>query len=116
MSENQTHAIHLESAEKFWEMIAEWVVLVDFHAERCGPCKMVWPVLEEIAEEYAWRAKVVKVDVDSLGEISEQFWVRSIPTVIVFKNWEATWDPMVGAYPKEQYGDVLNSLLEDTSE
>jgi thioredoxin 1 len=74
-------------------------VLVDFWAEWCGPCRMVAPVVEAIATEYNGRLKVVKVDVDANQEVSMRFDVRSIPTLILFKNGQVA-ERLVGAYPK----------------
>lgn len=74
-------------------------VLVDFWAEWCGPCRMVGPIVEEIAKEYDGKAVVGKVDVDSNPNISMQFGVRNIPTILFFKNG-AVVDKQVGAVPK----------------
>ncbi len=74
-------------------------VLVDFWAEWCGPCRMVGPIVEEIAKEYDGKAIVGKVDVDSNPNISMQFGVRNIPTILFFKNG-AVVDKQVGAVPK----------------
>ena len=74
-------------------------VLVDFWAEWCGPCKAVAPSLEELASEYSGRLKVVKLDVDENQDLSMQYDVRSIPTLMLFKDGEAV-ERLVGAYPK----------------
>ena len=76
-------------------------VLVDFWAEWCAPCKMIAPFLEQIAEEYAGKVKVVKLDVDSSNQTAMQFDVRSIPTLLLFKNGQ-TVERLVGAMPKER--------------
>ena len=80
---------------------ADLPVLVDFWAEWCGPCKMIAPILSEIADEYAGKLKVCKVDVDANTEIPPKFGIRGIPTLILFKdgNAEAT---KVGALSKSQ--------------
>ncbi len=85
-------------------------VLVDFWAEWCGPCKMIAPVLDEIADEYADRLKVAKVDVDANPDIPPKFGIRGIPTLIVFKggNAEAT---KVGALSKQQLTEFIQELL-----
>lgn len=82
-------------------------VLVDFWAAWCGPCRMVGPVVEEIAGEYADKAVVGKVDVDANQELSVKYGIRSIPALLVFKNGEVI-DQVVGAVPK----GVLTSKLD----
>lgn len=74
-------------------------VLVDFWASWCGPCKMIGPVISEIAQEYAGKVKVGKVNVDEQMDLAMQFQVASIPTLIVFKNGEVVKRTM-GAQPK----------------
>jgi thioredoxin 1 len=84
--------------------------LVDFWAAWCGPCKMIAPLLDELADEYAGRIKICKVDVDSNPETAAKFNVRGIPTLLVFKNGsvEAT---KVGALSKTQLVEFIDSLL-----
>ena len=84
--------------------------LVDFWAAWCGPCKMIAPLLDELADEYAGRIKICKVDVDSNPETAAKFNVRGIPTLLVFKNgsFEAT---KVGALSKAQLVEFVDSLL-----
>ena len=84
--------------------------LVDFWAEWCGPCKMIAPILNEIADEYAGKIKICKVDVDSNTESAAKFNVRGIPTLLVFKNGtvEAT---KVGALSKTQLVEFVDGLL-----
>ncbi len=74
-------------------------VLVDFWAEWCGPCKMIGPVVEELASELDGKAVIGKVDVDSNPEVSAKFGIRSIPTLLVFKGGEIV-DKQIGAVPK----------------
>ncbi len=81
-------------------------VLVDFYADWCGPCKMVAPILEELAEEYAAKLKVVKVNVDKEQELAQQFRVVSIPTMIVFENGEIR-DSFMGYRSKEELVELL---------
>lgn len=76
-------------------------VLVDFWAEWCGPCRMLTPVLEQVAPEYADKLKIVKVNVDESPETPAKFGVRGIPTLIIFKNGEAA-ATKVGALSKTQ--------------
>lgn len=85
-------------------------VLVDFWAEWCGPCKMVGPVVEELAGEFEGQAKVGKVDVDSNPETSTKYGIRSIPSLLIFKDGEVV-DQIVGAVPKSQLKKQLEAQL-----
>jgi thioredoxin 1 len=85
-------------------------VLVDFWAEWCGPCKMIGPSVEQLATEYAGKAKVFKVDVDSNGDIASQYGIMSIPALLVFKGGKVV-DQMVGAAPKAQIAALLDRAL-----
>jgi thioredoxin 1 len=76
-------------------------VLADFWAEWCGPCKMVAPVLEEIAEEYNGELKIAKLDVDENGQTARRYGVKSIPTLILFTHGQSV-ERLMGAMPKEQ--------------
>ena len=85
-------------------------VLVDFWAEWCGPCKMIAPILEEIATEYAGKVKVCKVDVDANPDMPGKFNIRGIPTLIDFKGGNAV-DTKVEAKTKTQMGEFVDSVL-----
>ena len=85
-------------------------VLVDFWAAWCGPCRMIAPVVEELAGEFAGRAKVVKMDVDQNTETPMQYGIRSIPTLLFFKDGQVA-DQLVGVSPKKDLVDRLDALV-----
>lgn len=85
-------------------------VLVDFWAVWCGPCRMVGPVVEEIANDYEGKAIVGKVDVDNNPEIASKFGIRNIPTILFMKNGEVV-DKQVGAAQKSALTDKLDAIM-----
>jgi thioredoxin 1 len=85
-------------------------VLVDFWAEWCGPCKAIGPSIEQLATEYAGKAKIFKLDVDSEGDLAQQYGVMSIPALLVFKGGKEV-DRMVGAAPKAQIAALIDRAL-----
>ena len=108
MSDNITHVTDAEFND---EVLASDVpVLVDFWAEWCGPCKMIAPVLEEIANEYGDRLKVCKVDVDANPDLPGKFGIRGIPTLIVFKGGNAV-ETKGGALSKTQLAEFVDGCL-----
>lgn len=82
-------------------------VLVDFWAEWCGPCRMVGPVIDELANQYNGKIKVGKLNVDDQGELASRFRVMSIPTIMLFKNGEIV-EKVVGARSKEDFEKMIN--------
>lgn len=91
---------------------AELPVLADFFAEWCGPCKMVGPVVEDIAKEYAGKLKVVKVDVDAAGSTASSLGIMSVPTLMIFKAGKAV-SQSVGAMSKFELKNKLREVLGD---
>jgi thioredoxin 1 len=81
-------------------------VIVDFHALWCGPCKVQSPILKELADELGDRVRVIKIDVDQNPEISGRFQIRSVPTLMVFKNGQTLWRHS-GVVTKNQLKDIL---------
>ena len=85
-------------------------VLVDFWAEWCGPCRVIAPVVDEIATEYLQKVKVGKLNVDNENQIASQYGVRSIPALLIFKNG-AVANQIVGAVPKNKITEILDSVI-----
>ena len=108
MSENVVHTS--DDAFEADVLGSDQAVLVDFWAEWCGPCKMIAPILDEIADEYAGKLKVVKLDIDSNPAIPRRFGVRGIPTLMVFKAGEVE-ATKVGAVSKSQLAAFIDSNL-----
>jgi thioredoxin 1 len=89
---------------------SELPVLVDFWAPWCGPCRMVAPVVEEIAQQYEGKVKVVKLNTDDNPQVASQYGIRSIPTLMIFKGGQRV-DMVVGAVPKTTLANTLEKYL-----
>ena len=89
---------------------AELPVLVDFSATWCGPCRMIAPIVEELSSEYEGKAKVCKLDVDAAQKTAAEFGIRSIPTLLIFKEGKVA-DQLIGAVPKQQITEKLDASL-----
>jgi thioredoxin 1 len=85
-------------------------VMIDFWATWCGPCRMLAPVVEEIAQEYDGKVVVAKCDVDDADEVAMQFRIRNIPTLMFFKGGEMV-NRLVGAVPKSEITAILDSII-----
>jgi len=108
MGDNIVHVTDASFDEEVLQ--ADLPVLVDYWAEWCGPCKMIAPVLDEIAGEYAGKLKICKMDVDSNTETAPKFGIRGIPTLMIFKNGNAE-ATKVGALSKTQLTEFIDGSL-----
>ena len=94
----------------FEEVTKEGVSMVDFWAPWCGPCRMIAPVIEELAVDFEGKANICKVNTDEEQDLAVKYGIRSIPTIIFMKNGEVV-DQLIGATSKQALTDKINSLL-----
>jgi thioredoxin 1 len=85
-------------------------VLIDFHATWCGPCRMLGPIVEELSNTYEGRLLVGKADVEEAAEVAERFGIRSVPTLLFFKNGEKV-DQLIGAVPRAKLVEKIEAIL-----
>jgi thioredoxin 1 len=104
-------AMHL-SKDNFEQEVLKsaGVALVDFWAEWCGPCRMLAPVIDELAKHYEGKAKIGKVNVDEAGDLAQRYNIMSIPTVIIFKDGQPV-EQMVGLQSKDRFIEKIDSHL-----
>ncbi len=107
---NMSELLKYLDDKNFQAEIASGVVLVDFYANWCGPCRMITPIMEDLAKEYHGRASIAKIDVDQAQEAAAKFNVTSIPTVMLFVNGEKVKE-VVGVRDKKTYATLLNAAL-----
>ena len=100
---------HLDESS-FESEISSGVTLVDFFAEWCAPCRMLTPVLEEIAAEYGEKASIAKLDIDNAQQVTAQFQVTSVPTMIIFKDGQEV-NRVIGIKDGDSIKDMLNAAL-----
>ena len=90
------------------------LVMVDFWAVWCGPCQMVAPIVEDLAQEYDGKLKVMKLNTDEAPEVAGRYQIMSIPTILFFKKGQLV-EKIVGARPKQQFKQIIDSLLSQSS-
>ncbi|MCO5249820.1 MAG: thioredoxin [Candidatus Kapabacteria bacterium] len=106
-----SNAIHVTDADFDAVVLKSDIpVLIDFWAAWCGPCKLIAPIVEELAGEYAGKFKICKLDVDNNQKTAFQYGIRSIPTVLIFKNGEVV-DSILGAVPKQKIVDRIQTHI-----
>ena len=98
------------TAANFEEVTKAGVSMVDFWAPWCGPCRMIAPVIDELAGDFEGKANICKVNIDEEQDLAVKYGIRSIPTIIFMKNGEVV-DQLIGATSKQALTDKINSLL-----
>ena len=102
--------VHLTTADFDQTILKDMPVFVDFWATWCGPCRMITPFIEQLAEEFQGKAVVCKVNVDEETDLAERFGIQTIPTVLLFRKGELL-DKSVGAKTKQAFEDMLTKAL-----
>ena len=105
-----TKAEYVQSEEFAQLLTTETLLVADYTATWCGPCRLVSPLIDQLAEEYVGRATVVKIDIDQNKDNAKKYGIRSIPAVLVFKNGEVV-EKLVGKLPYENYSNALEKHL-----
>lgn len=98
------------NVSEFDQVISNGVVMVDFFATWCGPCKMLSPVLEEVAADVEGKATIVKVDIDESAELAQRFGIMAVPTMVIFKDGKPV-KQLQGFMPKAQLVNEINNVL-----
>lgn len=115
MSDIQNNAPVIVTDATFQELVIdhsnEMPVIVDFWAEWCGPCRMVAPIMEKLAEDYEGKVRVAKVDTDANPGLSQAFRIMSIPTNMIFKGGHLVFN-QPGAFPEAAYRDLLDQVID----
>ncbi|WP_297573580.1 thioredoxin [uncultured Campylobacter sp.] len=101
---------YIELTSENFNLAKDGVALVDFWAPWCGPCRMLGPVIEELAVDFEGKARICKVNTDEAQDLAAEYGIRSIPTLLFFKDGEVV-DQMIGAQSKQAIADKINSLL-----
>ncbi len=96
--------------DNFTSTISNGVTLVDFYADWCGPCRMIAPILDELSAQFAGKAKIAKLDIESAQDTTTNYQVTSIPTVILFKNGKEV-SRVVGLREKEAFASLISDAL-----
>ena len=103
--------LHLKTNEFDKEVLqSNQPVLVDFSATWCGPCQMMWTLIEKLAKDFEGKAKVAKIDIDENSDLAMKYNIMSVPSMLFFKNGEIK-EQVIGAVPEEHLSEKLNNLL-----